>query len=123
LTIFLLFGHLRPAKYDFYIPKIQIYTPSALRSFGRISSNSAFCSSLAISSSVVFIYQATNDAINVRPVSERISTFPKMTILSVQIQGYIAQLFSIEKLIGKSLLLYNNTCYYGSIPLPYSARL
>ena len=70
---------------------------SALRSSGRISSNSAFCSSLAISSSAIFIYQTTNDVINLRPIPERInSTFPKMTILSVQIQGYIARLFSIK---------------------------
>ena len=42
-----------------------------------------------------FIYQSTNDAINLRPISERISTFPKITILSVQIQWFIAWLFSI----------------------------
>ena len=70
--------------------------PSAFRSSGRISSISAFCSVLAISSSVIFIYQTTNDAINLTPISERIGTFPKMTILSVQIQGYIARLFSIQ---------------------------
>ena len=50
----------------------------------RICSNSAFCSSLAISSSAIFIYQTINDAINLRSISERISTFPKMTILSMQ---------------------------------------
>ena len=44
----------------------------------------------------IFIYQTTNDAINLRKISERISTFPNMTILSVQIQGYFARLFSIE---------------------------
>ena len=32
-------------------------------------------------------------------------------LLSVQIQGYIALLFSIE-IIEKYLLLYNNTLYY-----------
>jgi hypothetical protein len=43
------------------------------------------------------IYQATNDEINLRTISERIGTFPKMTILSVQIQGYIARLYSMER--------------------------
>jgi hypothetical protein len=40
--------------------------------------------------------KSTNDAINLRHISEHISSLPKMTILSVQIQGYIARLFSIE---------------------------
>ena len=68
----------------------------SLRSFGRISSKSAFYSSLTKSSSAIFIFQMTNDAINLRPILERISTFPKMTILNVLIQGYIAWSFSIE---------------------------
>jgi hypothetical protein len=70
--------------------------PSALRSSGRISLYSAFCSSMAISSPAILIYQMTNDAIIVRPISEPIGTFRKMTILSVQIQEYIARLVSIE---------------------------
>jgi hypothetical protein len=54
--------------------------------------------------SAIFIYQTTNDAINLRPISERISTFPKMTILSVQIQGNFARLFSIE--INRKIFIY-----------------
>jgi hypothetical protein len=68
----------------------------SLRSSGRISSKSAFYSSLTKSSSAIFIFQMTNDAINLRPILECISTFPKMTILNVLIQGYIAWSFSIE---------------------------
>jgi hypothetical protein len=45
---------------------------------------------------ILLLFKTTNDTINLRPISERISTFLKMTILSVQIQGYIARLFSIE---------------------------
>jgi hypothetical protein len=57
-------------------------------------SSISYCtgSSLAISSFAIFIYQTTHDAINLSPISVRISTFPKMTI-----QGYIARLFSIER--------------------------
>jgi hypothetical protein len=40
--------------------------PSALYSCGIMSLTSAFCSSLAISSPAIFIYQMTNDAINLR---------------------------------------------------------
>jgi len=84
-------------QYTFYqYLFLSTLIPSALHSSGRISSISAFCSVLAISSSAIFIYQTTNDAINLTPISERIGTFPKMTILSVQIQGYIARLFSIQ---------------------------
>jgi hypothetical protein len=45
------------------------------------------------------------DTINLRHISEHISSFPKMTKLSVQIQGYIARLFSIE--IGKICIIYD----------------
>jgi hypothetical protein len=40
----------------------------SLRSSGRISSKSAFYSSLTKSSSAIFIFQMTNDAINLRPI-------------------------------------------------------
>jgi hypothetical protein len=55
--------------------------------------------------------KSTNDAINLRHISEHISSFPKMTKLSVQIQGYIARLFSKFFQLMKSSPEYNNLQY------------
>jgi hypothetical protein len=68
------------------VHSLRMCVTFSLRSSGRISSKSAFYSSLTKSSSAIFIFQMTNDAINLRPILERISTFPKMTILNALVQ-------------------------------------
>jgi hypothetical protein len=55
----------------------------SLRSSGRISSKSAFYSSLTKSSSAIFIFQMTNDAINLRPILERSTDFKELSPCSV----------------------------------------
>ena len=100
-----------PAKYNLYINAVGIAF------FGRISSSYAFCSSMSISSSVIFIYQTTNDAINVRPIFRSASVhFWRWRYLECKYKDILHGYFPL-KLTGKYILLYNKTEILSKVAL------